>query len=142
MMYNSDEEIEARTNGEWIANNLFPNDNVVVPTNTTNPFWLMLVDKGPHFVESNFEDAWGNTWQQGNVVIWGYWYDVLQSGNRTYFLQDDKPLAYVFSHIFLDSKLFLPPIVHIVRGTYATYELSNEAMNIIMVAIEHTQLLE
>ncbi len=77
MMYNYDEEIEARIGGEWIIDNLFPSDNVVVPTNTIDPFWFMLVDKGPHFVESNFEDALGNTWQQGDVVIWGYLYDVL-----------------------------------------------------------------
>jgi hypothetical protein len=85
-MYNSNEESETRIGGKWIANNLFPNGNVVVPTNIAKTFWLMLVDKGPHFVESDFEDAWGYTWQQGNVVIWGYWYDVLQFGNGTYFL--------------------------------------------------------
>ncbi len=102
----------------------------------------MLVDKGPHFVELDFEDAWGNTWQQGDVVIWGYQYDVLQNGIRTYFLQNDKPLAYVFNHLVLASKFSLPPTIHIVRGMYATYELSNEAMSIIMVTIEDTQLLE
>jgi hypothetical protein len=32
---------------------------------------------GQHFVELDFEDAWGNTWRQADVVIWGYWYDVL-----------------------------------------------------------------
>jgi Rps23 Pro-64 3,4-dihydroxylase Tpa1-like proline 4-hydroxylase len=54
MMYNFNEEIEARTGGEWIANNLLPSDNVIVPTYTIDPFWLMLVDKGPHFVELDF----------------------------------------------------------------------------------------
>jgi hypothetical protein len=48
----------------------------------------------------------------------------------------------VFNHLVLASKFSLPSTIHIVRGTYATYELSNEAMSIIMVAIEDTQLLE
>jgi hypothetical protein len=67
---------------------------------------------------------------------------VLQSGSWTYFLQDNKPLAYVFNHLILTSKFSLPPTTHIVRGTYATYELSNEAISVIMVAVEDTQLLE
>jgi len=37
-MYNSDDEIEVRTGGEWITNSLAHGDNVVVPTDTTNPF--------------------------------------------------------------------------------------------------------
>jgi hypothetical protein len=58
-------------------------------------------------------------------------------------LQDDKLLAYVFIHLVLGSEFSLPPIVHIVRRTYyATYELFNEAMSIIMVAIKDIQLLE
>jgi hypothetical protein len=55
----------------------------------------MLVDKGPHFVESNFQNGWGNRWQQGDHVIRGHWYDVLQSGSQTYLLKDDKPFACV-----------------------------------------------
>jgi hypothetical protein len=38
IMYNSDDEIEVRTGGEWITNSLAHGDNVVVPTDTTNPF--------------------------------------------------------------------------------------------------------
>jgi hypothetical protein len=31
-MYNFDEEIEIKTSSKWIANNLSPSDNVIVPT--------------------------------------------------------------------------------------------------------------
>ncbi len=31
-MYDSDEEVETGTSSEWMANNLSPGDNVVVPT--------------------------------------------------------------------------------------------------------------
>jgi hypothetical protein len=72
MMYDLDEEIKARTGGEWIANNLALGDKITVPSDTADPFWVMFVDKGPHFIESNFEDGWGNKWQQGDVVIHGY----------------------------------------------------------------------
>jgi hypothetical protein len=67
---------------------------------------------------------------------------VLQNDSQTYFLQDDKPLAYVFSHLTFSFQIFLAPTNHIIRGTYATYELSNEAISVIMVALNDTQLLE
>ncbi len=63
---------------------------------------------------------------------------MLQSGNRTYLLKDDKPLAYVFSHLVLASEFSLPTTIHMVKRTYATYELSNDAISVIMVAIKDT----
>jgi hypothetical protein len=44
--------------------------------------------------------------------------------------------------LFLASNFSLPPTTHIVRGTYATYELFNEAISVIMATLEDTQLLE
>jgi hypothetical protein len=66
MMYDSDEEIEVGIEGEWIA------DNVVVPTPTNEPFWLMLVDKGAHIVLESFEDGHKNEWNVRNVMVKGY----------------------------------------------------------------------
>ncbi len=57
MMYNSNEEIEARSGGKWIGDNLALGDNVAIPNDITNPFQIMLMDKGPHFVQSNFENG-------------------------------------------------------------------------------------
>jgi hypothetical protein len=37
-MYNFDEEIEARTGGEWITNSLAHGDNVIVPNDINDPF--------------------------------------------------------------------------------------------------------
>ncbi len=62
MMYDSDEKIEAGIGGEWIANNLHLSDNVLVPTPTNKPFWLMLVDKGVHTILESFEDGDKNEW--------------------------------------------------------------------------------
>jgi hypothetical protein len=80
MMYDSDEEIEAGTRGEWIAKNLCPCDNIVVPTNIDEPFWLMLVDKGPHSILESFKDNDQNEWTIGDVVQ-GYWYQRLEANS-------------------------------------------------------------
>jgi hypothetical protein len=45
-----------------IADNLALGDNIDVPSDIVDPLWLMLVDKGPHFIEFDFEDGWENKW--------------------------------------------------------------------------------
>jgi hypothetical protein len=51
-------------------------------------------------------------------------------------------LLHVFSNLVLTSKFSLPPTIHMVKGAYATYELSNDAISVIMVVVEDTQLLD
>jgi hypothetical protein len=68
--------------------------------------------------------------------------DVLQSGSWIYLLRDDKPLAYVFFCLVLASKFSFPPTTYMVRGTHATFELSTEAISVIMAALGTTWLLE
>jgi hypothetical protein len=60
MMCDSNEEVEVGTRDEWSPKNLFPSDNVIVPTLVDESFWLMLVDKGPHVVATSFKDVNGN----------------------------------------------------------------------------------
>jgi hypothetical protein len=60
-MYDSYDEIEAGYGGEWIAKNLCPNDNIVVPITKDEPFWLMFIDKVAHVD--------GNEWIEGDIVI-------------------------------------------------------------------------
>jgi hypothetical protein len=64
-MYNFDEEIQVGSGGEWIAKNLCPSDNVVIPTTTDEPFWLVLVDKSAHVVVISLKDVDGNKWTKG-----------------------------------------------------------------------------
>lgn len=53
MMYESNEQIEAGTNSEWIIVNLCPCDNLAIPTSIDEPFWLLLVNKGPHNLDTS-----------------------------------------------------------------------------------------
>jgi hypothetical protein len=60
----------------------------------------MLVDKGGSHCFQSFEDVDMNEWTTWDVMVKGYWYERLQPDNRLYQLQNDKPLAYVFSRIW------------------------------------------
>jgi hypothetical protein len=72
MMYDSNEEKEVSIGNEWIVENLCLSDNVVVLTSIDEPFWLLLVDKGPHTVITSFNDEDGNVWTKGDVVVHGF----------------------------------------------------------------------
>jgi hypothetical protein len=72
IMYEPNEDIEASTGGEWIVDNLYPCDNVAIPTIIDEPFWLMLVKSGVHVVDKSFTDSNGNEWTQGDMVVRGY----------------------------------------------------------------------
>jgi hypothetical protein len=73
-MYNSDKKIKTSFKGEWIVDNLYPGDNIVVPIDVDGPFWLMLVDKGAYIVQESFIDDDENEWIVGDVIVQSYRY--------------------------------------------------------------------
>jgi len=99
-------------------------------------FSLMLVDKGAHIICESFEDVDMNEWIAWDVVVKGYWYKRLQAASHSYQLRDDKPLAYVFSHLILVSKFNMPPTIHFVKGSYVTYEFTNEVAKVIVEVLD------
>jgi hypothetical protein len=67
LMYDLNENIEVGSWSEWIAENLCPSVNVIVPTAIDEPFWLMLIDKGAYVVVTSFKDVDGNEWIEGGA---------------------------------------------------------------------------
>jgi hypothetical protein len=103
-------------------------------------FWLLLVDKTIHIMQESFEDGWGNSSIERDVVLRGYWFERHQVGSHTYVFRNDKPLAYIFSHLIIISKFIMPPIIHFMKGNYATYELRYDVLSCIIDAIEASNL--
>lgn len=79
MMIDHDEEIENNTSGEWIIYGVYVGENIaiIIDSETNEQFWLLLVDKVVHSVEESFEDQWGNSYVEGDIVLRGYWYERL-----------------------------------------------------------------
>ncbi len=44
---------------------------------------------------------------------------------HVYTLRDDKLGEYVFPHLVFASKFTMPPTAHIVKGSFATFQLKN-----------------
>jgi hypothetical protein len=76
--YDQDDEVEASSGGEWIADGLCVGDNVAVRAPSDDePFWLMMEQQATHTVLETFTDADGNVYVPGDVVFSGFWYERL-----------------------------------------------------------------
>jgi len=56
--------------------------------------------------------------------------------SHTYIVRDDKPLTYIYSHLIVACMFVMPPIMHFVKGNFASYELRLEVLDYIIDAIE------
>ena len=74
LLYDSDEEVEAGSGREWIAEDVSIGNNVAVRANSVDDetFWIMLVDKGIHEVQNEFTDPSGSFFVLGDQVLRGY----------------------------------------------------------------------
>ncbi len=105
-------------------------------------FWLLLMDKTVHIMQESFEDEWGNSCIEGDVVLRRYWFEKHQVGSHTYVFRNEKPLAYIFSHLIIASKFIMPPIIHFIKGNYVIYELRYDVLNCIIDVVETSNLLD
>lgn len=74
MMFDPNEEIEIVMGGKWIIDVVCIEENVVFicDNDMDERFWLLLVDKTIYIMQESFEDRWGNSYVEGNVVLRGY----------------------------------------------------------------------
>ncbi len=74
MMFDPNEEIEIVMGGKWIIDVVCIEENVVFicDNDMDERFWLLLVDKTIYIMQESFEDMWGNSYVEGNVVLRGY----------------------------------------------------------------------
>jgi hypothetical protein len=142
-LYDEEDDVEAHSSGECIADALCVGDNVAVRApDGGEPYWLMMVVLPTHTVLDTFTDPDGNTYLPGDVIFSGYWYERLKEGSRTYLLRNDKQPTSVYSHVVLTSKFSLPPIAHAIKSRFAGYELKPEVSEIIEEAFQAAVLLD
>ncbi len=89
-------------------------------------FWLLLCDKPIQIVVENFIDPYKNTYYEGDYVIRGCKYDLLQFEIKTYYFNEEVEPVYIYSHLVCVSKFTMPPTSHNIRGSYPTFELPVE----------------
>jgi hypothetical protein len=143
IMHDTDEDIHTGIASAMIAEDILVGDNVAcISEDPDDPFWFMLADKSCHVVAQTFTDDWKNTFEIGDVCIRGYWYERFRLGSRSYHLRFDKLATYILVQSILASKFSMLPMLHYVRGSLPTYELSEEALGQISDALQQQMLLD
>jgi hypothetical protein len=61
-------------------------------------------------------------------------------GTRYYFNDEVEP-AYIYSHLVCASKFTMPPTSHNIHGSYPTFELLIETLQLIEEALEDLRLI-
>jgi hypothetical protein len=82
-----------------------------------------------------------NTYYEGDFVICGHYYDLIWLGNKSYYFNDEANSAYIYSHLVCASKFAMPPTSHNVHGSYPTFELQNETLQLIEETLEDLHVL-
>jgi hypothetical protein len=142
-LYDGDEEVEAGSGGELIADALSVRGNMAMRAPLEDePYWLMLVVKPTHIVHEPFIDQEGNSYGPGDVVFGGFWYERLREGSQTYLLRNDKEPSFVYSHVVLTAKFSLPPITHRIKSRFSGFELTLEVKEIIDEALRDAVMLD
>jgi hypothetical protein len=136
-MHNVNVEIAYGNGGEEMANEVVVGDNITVMISTNEGFWIILVSTPVHMVKEHFTNEWGQKGLEGDYVLQGLWYKRLHPSNKSYYLLEDSPPTYVYSHLVMPSKFVLPPTTHVVRASLCTYELSADVLAIIHEGMEH-----
>jgi hypothetical protein len=124
--------------GKTLVNNVVIGDNVV-PCESGNgeQFWLLFYDIPIHIVVETFTYAYINK----DFIICGHYYNLIWPRNRSYHFNDEVKLAYIYSHLMCASKFAMPPTSHNVHGSYPTFELQNETLQLIEEALEDLHVL-
>jgi hypothetical protein len=134
-MHNAYLKIAYGNGGEEMADEVVMGDNIVGMSFEDEGFWIMLVSTLVHMVKEHFVDEWGQEWFEGDYVLHGLWYEKLCPSNIFYYLLEDSPPMYVYSHLVVASKFVLPPTTHVVKGSLCTYELFANVLTIIRKGI-------
>jgi hypothetical protein len=124
--------------GDELATTLEIGDNLVVNAKEGNDegvsFWLIMCTKPLWKVTKAFTNGWGTSFEEGDDVIGGIYYQKWGHSDTSYVLLKDSQKVYIFFHLVTTIKFFFPPRNHQVNGNDLVYELLGETMrNIIEV---------
>ena len=72
----------------------------------------------------------------------GNYYERVREDSRSYYLLDDAPVVYQYSHLVVASKFSIPPTTHFMKGRYRTYESTLEIADIINAGIAAYKLAD
>ncbi len=95
-----------------MVNEVVVGNNIDMLSSTNKGFWIMLVDTPIHMVKEHFTNGWGQEWFEGDYVLQGLWHERLCPHIKSYYLLEEFPHAYVYSHLVVSFQIY--------NATYST----------------------
>jgi hypothetical protein len=74
VLEDAEEEIEYGAGGEDMADAVVVGDNIAIKCESSSDdenFWILIVDKPLHMVQTTFKDGWEQEWMPGDYVVSG-----------------------------------------------------------------------
>jgi hypothetical protein len=107
-------------------------DNLAVNVEDGNDegasFWLIMCIEPLHKVKVVFTYQWGTSFEEGDDVVGGIYYQRWANNDTSYVLLKDSHKVYLYSHLVKAIKFLMPPKNYQVNGNDPIYELLGEIL--------------
>ena len=98
-------------------------------------FWIIICTKVLHTVKAPFTDKWGTSFNEGDEVVAGKYYQKWGTAENSYVLLRNSHTVYMHACFVRAVKFVMPPKDHRVQGNDMVYKLPANAWAGIMSVI-------
>ncbi len=125
-----------------MANEVVVGNNIDMLSSTNKGFSIMLVDTPIHMVKEHFTNGWGQEWFEGDYVLQGLWHERLRPHIKYYYLLEEFPPAYVYSHLVVNLQIYNATYSTCSRGFFVHIWTSREMLVELHEGISSWQLID
>ncbi len=115
-------------------------DNFAIPARESNgegvDFYSLQCQRTKHLVQVAFTCAWGCSFEVGDYVVVGTYYQKWGHGENGYVYLANSQVAYVGANLILACKFFMLLAHHRVKGNEPFYQLSKETFEVIQSILD------
>jgi hypothetical protein len=92
-------------------------------------FWIILCIRPLRQVKKAFKNKWGTSFEVGDEMVVGLYYQKWGTSDYTYVLLKDSHLVFMHSYLVHAIKFLMPPKDYRVSGNDQVYELNEYTMS-------------
>ena len=138
--YENDEDWEFGGEGGSIGDMLNIGDNFAVPAEEDNDegveFYILQCQRSRFVVKEAFECVWGGSFEVGNCVVAGTYYQRWGRTDKTYVYLNESRVAHVNADAVIASKFLMRPASYRVKGQESLYKISEDTLALIKSAVQ------
>jgi hypothetical protein len=137
--HDNEEDWEFGGNGGLVGDMLNIVDNFVVSTKEDNDegveFYILQCQRPRFFVKEAFECVWEGSFEVGNCVVAGTYYQRWGRSDRTYVYLNEFRVAYINADAVIACKFLMQPASYRVKGQESIYKIYEDTLALIKLAV-------